>query len=347
MTARTAAYVSVDTDGVLSFRESPSLEQSFWRREAARQYALNPAVELYVLNPFTQFANDPDIIGTITDTRYKAGEDTTDITNFDTPAETPDIELVTTSWRGIKQRFNSITEPTYPISEETHRYPLYVDSDANLRSMSREDFRDTYIYPTINEMAFQAVGDNQQGTYKIGTGAESGFTQVGTRSVFQDSKYDIEGGYDVTPGDQIGEIGYPRDIYFIVNTYYLYIKNAVSEINVSSDGTESGVKIPCYAAADGSVQTYTLEEFQDMLSYEINLVARTVDGYRITYEITDSTYTGDGLQRGTGMADTYLSGESDDGYQTRYVNTDDYRTQEFPNGVTQTRETYYLRIVKS
>jgi hypothetical protein len=47
------------------------------------------------------------------------------------------------------------------------------------------------------------------------------------------------------------------------------------------------------------------------------------------------------------MADTYLSGESDDGYQTRYVNTDDYRTQEFPNGVTQTRETYYLRIVKS
>lgn len=348
MTARTAAYVSVDTNGVLSFRESPSLEQSFWRREAARQYALNPAVELYVINPFTQLPDDPDIIGTITDTRYKAGDDTTDVTNFDTPGETPDIELVTTPWRGIKQRFNSITEPTYPISEENHRYPLYVDSDANLRSMSREDFRDTYIYPTINEMAFRAVGDNQQGTYKIGTGAESGFTQVGTRSVFADLRYDTNGGYILTPGDQIGETGWDGDslLPLTISTYYLYIKNAVSEINVSSDGTEFGVKIPCYAAADGSVQTYTLEEFQDILSYELNLVTRTVDGYKIRYEITDSTYTGDGLQRGTGMADTYLAGESNDGYQTRYVNTDDYRTMEFPNGVTQTRETYYLRIVK-
>ena len=96
MTLRTAAYVSVDTDGVLSFRESPSNEQLFWRREATRQYALNPAVELYVVNPFTQLASDPDIIGTIKDTRYKAGEDTTDVTNFDTPEETPDIELVET-----------------------------------------------------------------------------------------------------------------------------------------------------------------------------------------------------------------------------------------------------------
>jgi hypothetical protein len=349
MTLRTAAYVSVDTDGVLSFRESPTNEQLFWRREATRQYALNPAVELYVVNPFTQLATDPDIIGTIKDTRYKAGDDTTDVTNFDTPEETPDIELVETYWRGIKQRFNSIVEPTYPVSQETHRYPLYVDSDSNLRSMSREDFRDTYIYPTIDEMASQAVANNQQGTYKIGTGAESGFTQVGTRAVFQDLRYDTDGGYILTPGDQIGESGWgPDDLLpVIISRYFLYQKDAVSEISVSEDGTEFGVKIPCYAAADGSVQTYTLEEFQNMLSYELNLVIRTVNGYKITYEITDSTYTGDGLRRGTGMADTYLAGASEDGYQTRFVNQNDYRSQEFPNGVTQTRETYYLRIVKS
>jgi hypothetical protein len=198
-------------------------------------------------------------------------------------------------------------------------------------------------------MVLRSVGDNQQGTYKIGTGAESGFTQVGTRAVFQDLRYDTDGGYILTPGDQIGEDGWGADdlLPVIVNSYFLYQRNAVSVGEFSEDGTEVGVKIPCYAAADGSVQTYTLEEFQNMLSYELNLVIRTVNGYKITYEITDSTYTGDGLRRGTGMADTYLAGASEDGYQTRFVNQDDYRSQEFPNGVTQTRETYYLRIVKS
>jgi len=34
-------------------------------------------------------------------------------------------------------------------------------------------------------------------------------------------------------------------------------------------------------------------------------------------------------------------------YQTRYVNTDDYRAQEFPNGTSTTINTYYLNINKS
>ena len=66
------------------------------------------------------------------------------------------------------------------------------------------------------------------------------------------------------------------------------------------------------------------------------------DGYSLSYNIGAS---GSGNTRGSGIADTILDGSGN--YQTRYVNTDDYRAQEFPNGSTTTAATYYLRIHKS
>jgi len=45
------------------------------------------------------------------------------------------------------------------------------------------------------------------------------------------------------------------------------------------------------------------------------------------------------------MGDTILNGSGN--YQTREVNTDDYRAQEFPDGSAVTAATYYLRIHKS
>jgi hypothetical protein len=45
------------------------------------------------------------------------------------------------------------------------------------------------------------------------------------------------------------------------------------------------------------------------------------------------------------MGDTILNGSGN--YQTREVNADDYRAQEFPDGSAVTAATYYLRIHKS
>ena len=45
------------------------------------------------------------------------------------------------------------------------------------------------------------------------------------------------------------------------------------------------------------------------------------------------------------FTDTILNGSGN--YQTRFVNNDDYRAQEFPNGSAVTAATYYLRINKS
>jgi hypothetical protein len=66
------------------------------------------------------------------------------------------------------------------------------------------------------------------------------------------------------------------------------------------------------------------------------------DGYSLAYNIGAS---GSGNTRGSGMADTILNGSGN--YQTRQVNNDDYRAQEFPNGSVTTSATYYLRINKS
>ena len=63
-------------------------------------------------------------------------------------------------------------------------------------------------------------------------------------------------------------------------------------------------------------------------------------GYTISYNIN-----GSGNNRGTGMADTRLDGSGN--YQTRFVNADDYRAQEFPAGSPATINTYTLRVTKA
>ena len=45
------------------------------------------------------------------------------------------------------------------------------------------------------------------------------------------------------------------------------------------------------------------------------------------------------------MTNTILNGSGN--YQTRFVNSNDYRAQEFPNGTAVTANTYYLKINKS
>jgi hypothetical protein len=67
--------------------------------------------------------------------------------------------------------------------------------------------------------------------------------------------------------------------------------------------------------------------------------ATSKTGYQIRYSLN-----GTGTNRGSGMTDTRLDGAGN--YQQLFVNVNDYRAQEFPNGTAQTINTYYLRIYK-
>jgi len=95
--------------------------------------------------------------------------------------------------------------------------------------------------------------------------------------------------------------------------------------------------------ASNNVKEYTTAAFDSLLQEWIRYTAASSsDGYALSYTL-GTTATGN--TRGTGIADTILNGSGN--YQTRFVNADDYRAQEFPDGTAVTANTYYLRIIKS
>ena len=68
----------------------------------------------------------------------------------------------------------------------------------------------------------------------------------------------------------------------------------------------------------------------------------STDGYTLRYSLGTSSAN---FTKGSGIVDTKLNGSGN--YQQRFVNADDYRAQEFPNGTPTTINTYNLRIIKS
>ena len=94
---------------------------------------------------------------------------------------------------------------------------------------------------------------------------------------------------------------------------------------------------------NNNIKEFTTAAFNSLLQEWMQYTAvSSSDGYSLSYNIGAS---GSGNTRGSGMVDTILDGSGN--YQTRFVNTDDYRAQEFPNGSVTTAATYYLRIHKS
>ena len=128
--------------------------------------------------------------------------------------------------------------------------------------------------------------------------------------------------------------GEVRDQPTTVTSYYLH------KIN----GVNSAVNIPLFLRqADNDLQTYNETTFGTYLQeWMKKTAAESGDGFKIAYSHTSGT------NRGSGMADTILSGSGD--YQTYQYNADgqidDYRAQEFPNGSAVTTSTWYLKIQK-
>ena len=120
-----------------------------------------------------------------------------------------------------------------------------------------------------------------------------------------------------------------------VTSYYLH------KIN----GVNNSTNIPLYIRqSDNHLQSYTEANLKTYLKgWMKKTAADSSDGFKIAYSYTTGT------NRGSGMADTILSGTGD--YQTFQYNADggidDYRAQEFPNGTASTANTWYLKINKS
>ena len=280
------------------------------------QYSLNPSVALSVVS-------SGGSLDSITDTRLQAGAQSTSATAFPNEATTAEPSVVTVTYDKITETRASVT----PTTDTGTTWPVYYTSGGGIQSMNLTDVKDTFLHPAIDLLAAGTTTTQQAGTYHINSASSvSGSTLVSSTAIFSDTRAD-------TSAYAAGSIPETQDQPTTITNYYLQ----------RVDGSDTSYTTPIFVEGSNHLQTYPEATFESLLQEWIRYTAvSSSDGYSLSYNIGAS---GSGNTRGSGMADTRLNGSGN--YQTRFVHTDDYRAQEFPNGKPTTISTYYLRINKS
>ena len=282
------------------------------------QYSLNPSVALSVVSSGGN-------LGTITDTRLQAGAASTSTTAFPSEATTAEPSTVTVNYSKIDSSNASVT----PTTDTGKTWPVYYNASGHIQAMSLQDVKDTFLHPAIDLLTAATTTTQQAGTYFISTTSSvAGATEVSGSAtpIFLDTRAD-------TTLYTAGGIGETLDQPTTITSYYLQRVN----------GSDTSYTVPFYINASNHLQEFDSATFESLLQGWIRYTAASsTDGYSISYNLGTS---GSGNTRGSGMGDTRLNGSGN--YQTLFVNTDDYRAQEFPNGTATTINTYYLRINKS
>jgi len=282
------------------------------------QYSLNPSVALSVVG-------SGGSLGTITDTRLQAGAASTSTTAFPSEATTAEPSTVTVNYSKIDSSNASVT----PTTDTGKTWPVYYNASGHIQAMSLQDVKDTFLHPAIDLLTAATTTTQQAGTYFISTTSSvAGATEVSGSAtpIFLDTRADTT----LYTADGIGET---LDQPTTITSFYLQRVN----------GSDTSYTVPFYINASNHLQEFDSATFESLLQGWIRYTAASsTDGYSISYNLGTS---GSGNTRGSGMGDTRLNGSGN--YQTRFVNTDDYRAQEFPNGTATTINTYYLRINKS
>ena len=282
------------------------------------QYSLNPSVSLSVVS-------SGGSLDAITDTRLQAGAASTNASAFPNEATTAEPSVVTVSYDKITETRASVT----PTADTGKTWPVYYTSGGNVQAMSLTDVKDTFLHPAIDLLVAGTTTAQQAGTYHINTSSNvTGSTEVSASAtaVYADTRAD-------TSAYTAGGITETLDQPTTINSYYLHRIN----------GSDNTFVEPVFIDTNNNLKEYLEADFESLMQEWIRYTAvSSSDGYSISYNVGSS---GSGNTRGSGMADTRLNGSGN--YQTRQINTDDYRAQEFPDGTATTIATYYLRINKS
>ena len=280
------------------------------------QYSLAPSITLSVVGSGGN-------LGTINDTRLQAGSQSTSQTSAPGEGTTAEPSIVTVG----QDKINLGSTTTTAVSDNGKTFPIYLDSTNNVQAMSNQDMLDTFIHPAIDLLTGAGTTSQQAGTYHIANATNvTGSTEVSGSNtpVFIDTRAD-------TSLYSAGSIPEALDQPTTIQNFYL------QRIN----GVDNTYTLPVRIRSDNDLQTYPEADFETMIQNMINDTAKnSSNGYKITYNLG-----GTGNSRGSGMIDTRLDGSGN--YQTRFVNANDYRAQEFPNGSPQTITTTFLRITKA
>ena len=279
------------------------------------QYSTDPSVTMSVVS-------SSGTLDAMDDTRKKAGAHFTSTTSFPAESTTAEPGTVTVTY----DKMSSANASTSEVADTSNQaFPVYYDGSGSIQSMTLQDMKDTIFEPAIDLLTSGSTGTQQGGTYFISTSTSvSGATEVSgaNTAVFTDTRAD-------TSAYASGDIPETLDQPTTIANYYLH-KITGSDTSYTAPLINDG----------GDLKTIPDADFETILKTGIRHMATSETGYRISYNIN-----GSGNNRGTAMTDTILNGSGN--YQTRQVNTDDYRAQEFPNGTAVTATTYNLKINKS
>ena len=270
-------------------------------------------------------------LSNITDSRLQAGAQSTSASSFPNEATTAEPSVVNVTWNRITQQVSTVHSTL--TADDGKRYPVYFDSQNNIQAMNAQDMKDTFIHPAFDIIFSTDTTTQQAGTYFISTSstAADGTKQVvSSTAVYTDTRADTSSFLSSNiPSATNATLDYPQTI----TNYYLHKNIRTSET----------LTYPLKIRSDNDLQVYPNSDFDAMIE---NLMVYTAlastDGYTIRYELGTSAAA---TVKGTGIADTRLNGSGN--YQTRFVNADDYRAQEFPDGSPTTINTYYLRLIKA
>ena len=277
------------------------------RSRCVNLYGANPSVDITV-------PSSGGDLGTINDTRKTAGTAISRTSSFAAEFETNEPGTVTVGYSRLDENVESITQP----ADTNNRKNFLYQSGGDIYAMTNNDMYDTFYDSAINTLV---DGNDRDGTYRIHTGTSlSGHTLISNTAVFSDTRANT-GAYTA------GGIPEAVDQPFTVTNYYLFRTN---------QGTLTAQsQLAMLLRSDNDIQTISQANSDALLAADM----RYWGTQKIRYSVN-----GSGNNRGSGMANTILNGSGN--YQQRFVNADDYRSQEFPNGTAITANTYFLRIRK-
>ena len=317
MASRKMLYVNSNND----LQEMTSAEMVEVQKRMIYAYGSNPTAVL------TQVSGSGALVDSMDDTRLKAGATSQSTTAFVAEGSTAEPGTVTVSYDKINLAYTA-SGSINNISDTGITFPLYYDSDnGNILAMGLDDFKDTLLHPAIDLLISGTESSSTAGTYTItdSSTAATNYTNVSTTAVFANTTAD-------TSAYSAAGIPETLDQPTTVTSFYLHRRDA-------SANTPS--RMPVIINTNNDFQIMTTSDVDVVLGDWLRFTAaHSADGYKITYDAA----TSGGNTRGTAMVDTKLNGSGN--YQTRQV-SDDYRSQEFPNGSAATVTTYNLRINKT
>lgn len=296
------------------------------KQNGIHEYWQDPSVTVDVV------ATNGNMDGMV-DRRYSAGVSSVTNTGFANPQ---DVQPVDTTWDTLSENRGTESDDYLGLLEPRF-FPMYVNADGDLQTMSQDDFYDTFIIPAYNDWRNAGgAGNYSRGQYEIQEdGAEADDSELEEASalpVFKNSIADAN--YFSTATIPLGS-DEQRDEPVFQTTYKLYKRNTVA---VSHPGS-------LYITLDGEIKELSAGSLAATFKRHFRVACLGINGrselkYKIFNQADYDAYTAYKRILGTGMVDTDLSSQTQ---RNRQVG-DNYYSQDVPSGVEETRETYYLCV---